>query len=261
VRLSVSRSFQEQAAEIRNVLNVGIEDQSSWGNDEEALRNWRRLVEESGIFVFKDAFKQKDISGFCLHDDGFPVIYLNNSTTKTRQIFSLLHEVAHLLFGQNGLSKFDADYIYGLSSSQQRIEVMCNSLAAEILIPAHDFAEQVKSLPLQGDELPDAVYARLARRYGVSREAVLRRFLDSGRVSQRFYETKAKKWNKQKKEKGGKGDWYASKGAYLSDKFLKDVYKKHYRNQLTVEQASDLLGIKAKNFGGMEKLVLSRGVA
>ncbi len=71
-------------------------------SDTIALKQWRQAVEDCGVFVFKAAFKQKDISGFCLMDESLPVIYLNNSTTKTRQIFSLLHELAHLLLSING---------------------------------------------------------------------------------------------------------------------------------------------------------------
>jgi len=83
------------------------------------LKYWRQAVEEAGVFVFKNSFKQKDISGFCLRDEDLPIIYLNNSTSKTRQIFSLLHELAHLLLNMNGLSKFDSDYIDRLPSKEK----------------------------------------------------------------------------------------------------------------------------------------------
>lgn len=257
--LSLNQPIKEQAAFVRDLLEVSISEQSKWGSDEGALKNWRHTIEDAGVFVFKDSFKQKEISGFCLQGDEFPVIYLNNSTTKTRQIFSLLHELAHLLFHVNGLTKFDRSYAEELPVNERRIETFCNAVAAEILIPSADFFEQIKGMPLNVENMPDIIYTNLARRYGVSREAILRRFLDLGRVDQIFYEKKAGEWNGQRKP--GKGNWYASKGAYLSDRFLRDIFSKHYRQQLTIEQAAALLGIKAKNFAGLEQLALKRGAA
>ncbi len=72
--------------------------------DDDALKLWRRAIEAHGVFVFKDSFKQGAISGFCLRHDEFPIILINNSTTKTRQTFSLLHEL-FLLFNRSGISR------------------------------------------------------------------------------------------------------------------------------------------------------------
>ena len=53
------------------------------------LKAWRKTLLDVGIFVFKDAFRVDDYSGFSLYDDVFPIIYVNNSSAKTRQIFTL----------------------------------------------------------------------------------------------------------------------------------------------------------------------------
>jgi len=192
--------------------------------------------------------------------DDFPLIYLNNSTTKTRQTFSLLHELAHLLLNVAGISKFDTEYIRRLPSPERRLEMFCNQMAAEILIPSADFAGQLKGLHENVESQPENVFADLASRYGVSREAVLRRFLDMGRVSQGFYEAKARLWASQKKQGTG-GDWYASQNVYLSARFAREVVRRHYRNQLSVEEASEFLGIKAKNFAGLEQRILQGAAA
>lgn len=68
------------ATSVRKYLGVTLAIQRSWKNTEEALQHWRALVEDKGVFVFKRSFKQRDVSGFCLVDKEFPVIYLNNST-------------------------------------------------------------------------------------------------------------------------------------------------------------------------------------
>lgn len=253
--LSVASDVGEQAAAIRQLLGVTLAAQIGWKTDESGLKHWRTAVEDAGVFVFKAAFKEKDISGFCLIDEQLPVIYLNNSTTKTRQTFSLLHELAHLLLSMNGLSKFDQSYIERLPKVEKQVERFCNAVAAEVLIPSADFAKQTDDFPQNVERLPEDCFANLASRYGVSREAILRRFFDQRRVSQGFYESKARYWAAQKKESGG-GDWYLNQGAYLSNRFAREVISRHYRHQITLEQAADFLGIKPKNFAGFEERVL-----
>lgn len=260
IPLDLRESVEVQASEVRKALGITLDDQLDWKSDDLALKRWREALETLGIFVFKAPFKQKDISGFCLLDADFPLIYLNNSATKTRQIFSLLHELAHLLLNINGISKFESSYINRLPVTEQRIEQFCNKMAAEILIPSDDFAQQIADFPRNAESVQDHLYTNLASRYGVSREAILRRFLDMERVSQSFYEQKAKLWSSQKKSASG-GDWYASQNTYLSDRLAREVIGRHYRNQISVEQASEFLGIKAKNFAGLEQRILQGAAA
>lgn len=260
LHLSREAPMVPQAQAIRESLGVSLETQCAWKDDDLALKHWRAAIENVGIFIFKAPFKQKEISGFCLLDKNFPVIYINNSTPKTRQIFSLLHELAHLLFSVNGLSKLDKSYIDQLPKAEKQIEQFCNAVAAEVLMPASDFEQQTRSLPANIERLDDAQFSSLANRYGISREAILRRLLDQGRVSQRFYEQQAKVWASQQKPGSG-GNWYASQNTYLSDRFAKEVVSRHYRNQLSVEQAAELLGIKAKNFSGIEQRILQGAAA
>jgi Zn-dependent peptidase ImmA (M78 family)/transcriptional regulator with XRE-family HTH domain len=255
VALSLSAPVAEQAQRVRDALGITLQQQTAWKSDELALKQWRKAVEDGGVFVFKASFKQAEISGFCLIDDTFPLIYLNNGTTKTRQIFSMLHELAHLLLSVNGLSKFDPGYIDHLPQAERKIERFCNAIAAEVLIPAADFMRCSARLPGNAELASELEFSDLACRYGVSREAILRRLLDQGRVSPAFYRQKADLWASQKKESTG-GSYYLNQGTYLSDRFAREVVGRHYRQQLTLEQAADFLGIKPKSFAGLEERVL-----
>ncbi len=255
VSLSLSKDVAAQARTIREYLGITLETQVAWKTDEHALKEWRKSIEDCGVFIFKAAFKQKEISGFCLIDNVLPLVYLNNGTTKTRQTFSLLHELAHILFRINGLSKFDTAYIDLLPNRIGKIERFCNAIAAEVLIPEHDFADQIKQFPLNAEDATEAQFSALAIRYGVSREAVLRRLLDRERVGKVFYEKMAKFWTAQKKGATG-GSWYSNQGAYISSRFAREVVSQHYRNQISLEHAADLLGIKPKNYIGFEERLL-----
>lgn len=256
--LDLRHSPAHAALAIRRELGITVEEQAKWGDDSDALQRWRQVIEQWGVFVFKNSFKQKEISGFCLRNDEFPLIYLNNSTTKTRQIFSLLHELAHLLFNVNGLSKFDQGYVNNLPQHERKIEVFCNAVASEILIPSSDFDKQSANLPNDLTNASDVVFSKLARHYGVSREAILRRFLNLGRVDQQFYEEKAAEWTGQIKKAKGGGDWYATTGTYISDRMLSEVFGRYFRSQVSAAQAAEYLGVAPKNLPGLEERVLKR---
>ena len=256
VMLDLESDIQKEASHIRTVLDINFDTQCDWKTPEIALKEWRKSIESCGIFVFKSSFKQKDISGFCLTDELFPIIYLNNSTTKTRQIFSLLHELAHILFEVNGLSKFDKSYFNRLPINQKKIEVFCNAIAAEVLVPQHKFELLTSNFPYDVSKVDDGQIEDIANKFSVSRESVLRKFLDLGRVTPEYYSKKAKEWKNQMKKAKGGGDYYATTNAYLSERFSREIIGRHYRHEITVNKASELLGIKPKNFSGLERLVM-----
>lgn len=257
IRLSGRSDIFEAATAVREYLGFSVNDQAAWNSSDEALKAWRNAVEGAGIFVFKHSFKQKSISGFCLADDEFPIVYLNNSTSKTRQIFSLFHELAHLLLQVNAITKFDDSYIEHLPPKERRIEQFCNKLAAEILVPSSNFSTQLESLA----KINDSSIELLATRYHVSREAILRRILDRGLVQQSYYEAKVKQWAGETENRGAGGDYYATQSTYLGERYLQLVFSKHYQGRLTLEQVADYLGVRTKSVAGIEAMMLRKTVS
>jgi len=243
------------ARRVREYLKIDIDEQFRWSGFTEALKNWRSIIQDNGIFVFKRSFKQVDISGFSLVDDDFPVIYLNNSTTKTRQIFSLFHELAHILLSTSGVTKADDQYINVLTGRARNIEVFCNQFAAEYLVPSDDFDKRV-SLDKPTEQLVD----NLATLYKVSREVILRKLLDRHMISQEYYESKTSEWHREWREKreGRKtgGNYYATQAAYLGERFLNITFAKYYEGSLSLQQLADYLSVKAQNVAGIEQFVL-----
>jgi Zn-dependent peptidase ImmA (M78 family)/transcriptional regulator with XRE-family HTH domain len=261
VSLSPSDRINEQAHRVREVLGVTIDAQKAWRNDEDAaLKNWRVCIEAIGVFVFKGTFKQKSISSFCLNDEQFPLIYINNSTPKTRQIFSLFHELGHVLLRMNGLSMVDAKYIGGLSKRDGDIEKFCNALASEVLMPRDDFEREAADV-VGVEGVADEVCGRLAGLYKVSREVVLRRFLDIGLVDNKFYTSKSNEWSSVRKTaSAGGGDYSLTTKTYLSEKYAREVFTRYFRNQISKEEAADYLGVKPQNIDGLETAVFEGSV-
>ncbi len=243
------------AAEVRAYLDVSVDDQRTWRGVAAALDAWRECIEVHGIFVFKASFPQREVSGFCLYGDEFPVIYLNNSVAKTRQIFTLFHELAHLLLRTDGITKRDDSYISLLRGEEREVEVFCNAFAGEFLVPQGSLSA------LMGRGVPsDELIEHEARSLKVSREVVLRRLLDLGVVSRAHYEEKAAEWTADyldRQKKDGGGNYYNTQGAYLGRGFLALAFQQLYRGAISRAELADILGVRATSIAGLEHRLLA----
>jgi len=258
LKFEPSVDVSEMAAMVRAYIGIDLQTQFEFRNADVALKSWREILEGNGIFVFKEAFKDDMFSGFCLYDDVFPIIYLNNSKSKTRQIFSLFHELAHLLLGTGGVDSRSDEYISFLHGDDQKIEILCNKFAGVFLVPDDDFDHRIREM-----DLNDILIDDLSNLYNVSREVILRKFSDRGMVDSDYYSEKAKKWSDEARRKppGNGGDYYATKRAYLGDNYLSLAFGKYYRKKISVDQLADYLGVKSKNISTMEHYLFSMGGA
>lgn len=261
LKFAPEMAISEIVAAVRKYLNINLKEQCKWHSAEEAFKGWRKAFEECGVFVFKEAFKDDSYSGFCLYDERFPLIYVNNSKSDTRQVFTLFHELPHLLFRTGGVDKPLEDYIQFLQGDNRRIEVICNRFAGAFLVPDDDFDQNIKTVSINDDTIVE-----LAKRYCVSREVILRKFYDRKLVSSHFYEQKVEEWNKKVEEwnkgkvkEGTTGNYYRTKGAYLGESYIELVFSHLYQNRISVKQLADYLGVKEKNVPGMEELLFTKG--
>jgi Zn-dependent peptidase ImmA (M78 family) len=266
IAVSSSDDLRILAEQIRNYLNITLEEQLTWNDRETALKKWRSAVEEAGIFIFKRSFKQREISGFCLIDIEFPIIYLNNSTEKSRQIFTIFHELAHILLQTNGITKSDDRYINSLKGENKYIEIFCNKFAAEFLLPNHVFSEIIRETIVNVND-NDKIISKISSDYKVSREVVLRKLLDNNLISQKEYTLKVREWyseqvgKSQDKNKKSGGNPYANQATYLGENYLKLVFNKYYQGQYDIERVADYLNIKkVATVEKLEQYLLDKGL-
>lgn len=235
------------ARRVRDYLGITIPQQRSWENQSVAFEHWRNSFEEQGIAVFKDAFRHKEFSAFCLYHEHFPVIYLNNSVA-SRNIFSLFHELSHLLFQTSGI-----DYRHNLldvdpNNNSNEVEIRCNEFAAEFLLPKEHLDEE-----LEHAAADENTAAAIASRYNISRELVFRRFLDRRLINYAQYRDAAARWINQMKLPTTGGDYYSTKITYLGMKYIDLVFSKYYDQEITDYEAIDYLGIKGTSFTKLEE--------
>ena len=249
-----SRNVKKWAIETRKLLGVDLDQQKKWRTGDEALKNWRDVLNAHGVYVFKDAFDEDDYSGFCLYDEKFPIVFVNNSLTMTRQIFTLFHELAHLIFRNNHIDATANDkgvaYLKNVAKSYKDIELLCNEFAAEFLLPTSDFAQEVK----QSGTNPAGV-AKLAKRYCVSRAVVLRKMLTDKHINRSTYNRQASALNNSYRritKKGDGGSFYRTRLAYLGSPYVELVLNKYDQQQISLGEAADYLGIKPSQFDQLE---------
>ena len=249
IKFTTNASVSSLAQKVRKYFNINIEKQKTWSKQNNsadiAFKNWREVIQSHGVFVFKDSFQDSNFSGFCLYNQKSPVIYINNNEAKTRQIFTLFHELAHILFHTSGLDPTSEKYFREnhLTATNKEIEMMCNEFAGTFLVP--------------DDSLPKDIHLRdikkWANSYAVSQEVFLIRLLKNNRISRADYNRLRKNIideyqnQKLKKKQNQGGNYYATKGVYLGNKYISLAFKKYYNKQISLEQLSDFLDVKPKN--------------
>lgn len=253
VEFTARMSPDTMAARVREYLGISLDQQARWRDTDEALKEWRQALYRVGIFVFKDAFREESFSGFSLYDEVFPIIYVNNSAAQTRQIFTLFHELGHLLFHTSGIDPLDDEYLERLPDRPRHIEVLCNRFAAQFLVPERAF-----ETAFAGQPATERTAELLAARFHVSREFIFRKFLDRDLITREDYARAARKWAAQKQEGSG-GNHYWSKLAYLGRDYVALAFNQYHQNRIDETQLGEYLDMKPKNVGTLEEYFV-RGV-
>ncbi|MGZ8387772.1 MAG: ImmA/IrrE family metallo-endopeptidase [Rhodoplanes sp.] len=138
----------QTAAEIRHALGFEIEERRKCPTWTEALRRFIEQADRLGVLVMVNGvvgsnnhrkLSPDEFRGFAISDDLAPLVFINGADTKSAQMFTLAHELAHLWLGQSALSDMEAS-----SAPTHRVENWCNRVAAELLVPLAVFREQLR---------------------------------------------------------------------------------------------------------------------
>ncbi len=240
------------AQRLRAYLHVPIGEQFSWKSIEDALENWRQVLSDHGIYVFKDAFMEKGYYGFCLYDEEFPIIYVNNSSAKSRQIFTIFHELAHLIFRTSGIDVINDDHIDALPENSRKIEIFCNRFASKFLVPDDSFSEISIRRPANRETAQC-----LAKKFHVSREVIYGKFLDREEITEVEYQQATEQWRGNEKTKNSSGgDYYSNHMAYLGRRYISLTFERFYQNRFDAIQLADYLNMKPRNVASLEEKYL-----
>lgn len=245
--LTTAAAPREAARVIREALQFDLEARKRCPTWSEALRQLVTNCEDAGILVMISGIvgsnttrvlDPEEFRGFCLVDDRAPVVFVNGADSKSAQMFTLLHEVAHLWLGEGGVSNISAAPAEG-----RRAEVWCNAVAAEVLVPLDDLMREVNRRTDVDEEL-----TRLCKLFKVSSLVMLRRFLDARFLTRdefdRRYASELARLAKVKQEGASGGNFYNTEAVRVSRRFAKALLVSTLEGYTLFRDASQLLGIK-----------------
>lgn len=239
-------SFEQIPEVLRLALEAPLTEQFKLSSSEIAFDYWREKLLTLGIYVFLEAFKIDDISGFCLEDPKFPVIYINNSTSNYRQVFTLFHELCHLLIGIGGITLVNDEPLEQLLNNKDlQMEIFCNRFTAEFLIPEKDFRQRA---PIVRPSIE--IIKNLSDKYKVSREVVARKYLDLALLTPTEYALLVETFNheyldyrKKQSEKPG-GNFYSTQSKYMGKAFIELVFSNYFSGKINITQTSEFLNMQ-----------------
>lgn len=232
------------AERLRKSLAYDLDEQMQARGPAPVFRALRSRIEDLGVLVFTAGLDVGEFRGLSLYDAHAPVIAINSQDGYGARNFSLVHELCHLALRREGACNM---------SDQGRIEVFCNAVAAELLVPSTVLTRQPEvSQHAAGAEWADDDIARLASRFGVSAHVIARRLRDLGRLSQQDYVPYLEQRGSAVPKRSGGPNYYVLQRSRLGVPFIGLVIEGYNRAVLSVADISELLGVKARK---LDKLV------
>lgn len=151
---------------------------------------WIDKAESQGIFISRTSFihsrlkiNSAELQGFSIADPYAPFVFVNSDDWNAPQLFTLVHELAHLWIAETGVSNNIEPTILDANANHP-VELFCNEVAAHALIPNEFIAHLDKTV----FENAGAV-SKNAKTIGVSPFALLVRALKLNLISVHTYKS------------------------------------------------------------------------
>ncbi|HVV41442.1 MAG TPA: ImmA/IrrE family metallo-endopeptidase [Nitrobacter sp.] len=244
---TLGQRAEDVAAAMAARLGFDLAARAACRTWEEALRLFITQAEKLGVLVMVSgvvlsnthrSLDPQEFRGFALADRRAPLIFINGSDTKSGQMFTLAHELAHLWLGASALSDASGAPLNGY----RREEVWCNAVAAELLVPLVSIRATV-----QQDEPLDTAVGRLTRQFKVSSLVILRRLLDAGAITRAVFD---QAWAAERARLraladsgAGGGDFYRTTLSRVSKRFARALVESTLEGQTLYRDAFRMLGV------------------
>jgi len=258
------RNVVSLAARIRETLGLTAnwaEIHTTW---EDALRTLRNSAERIGVLVTTSSvvalnnhrpLDPQEFRGLVLCDPHAPLVFVNGADSKSAQMFSLAHELAHLWLGRDGLFN-----LIRTMPHNDEAERFCNRVAAEFLVPGHKLSERWNEAEATGRP-----FHTIARWHKVSPVVAARRALDLGLITKDrffvFYERDQEDWRRRKAEKKtrkGGPNFYDVQDVRLGKRFAYAVVRAAREGRLLYRDAYQLTDLQGETFNRYANRLVQR---
>lgn len=242
-----SHNLIEIVNDIRKTLDLNKNWASNFKTWKATLSFLIKKIEDIGIIVVFNGFVGNnnyrkipvdECRGFVLVDKIAPFMFINSSDSKAAQMFTVLHELAHIWTGDT------AGFDYrNMQPANDPIEMLCDKVAAEFLVPTIEFNKYWNNNP---NIKSASIY------FKVSQIVIARRALDIGKITKKkffdFYNTYISKERDTKSNQSYGSDFYSLKKKRLGLRFAKHINNAVKTRQLLYRDAYELTGLKGDTF-------------
>ena len=241
--ISAQTPIADAVSKLRLALRLEPRWAFSLATPDAAVGTLTQRLEDAGIFVAYNGvvgnnthrkLKVSECRGFALVNDKAPYIFVNSDDSKSAQLFTLIHEAAHIMMGVSA-GHAGEETIY-----QDVYEHYCDRMAAEFLVPA----EVLRTIW-------DGNIKKISLRFKVSEIVVARRAHDIGLLTNDEYRDFWLEYShrpiKEKKKSSG-GDFFLTSVKRVGKLFAIHVRNAVNNRQLSYTEAYRLTGLHGSTY-------------
>lgn len=260
VTLNVDRNsnLSQVARKITEFLGFNRAQLQSANDQYAALKFWKQTIEAKGILVCQTSVNThlsvelKTVRGFCIAQRPFPIIVVNPKDSPYGRIFTLIHELVHIALGESVIQNTGFEEVN--TPNLDPIEVFCNQVAANVLVPENELLEMVNLEMLEED------LSRISKSFHVSSEVIMRRLLTFGKISRHNYEMyrnrQLAKYKNIPERTGGAAPYYNRLLNTSGEHFARTAFMAYYERKITrAELASVLTNCDTKHLAKIESAI------
>lgn len=247
---NINNDYREVAVRINQLLNLEEEWIFSLKNQNEVFNVLRMQIERKGIFVFANSIfwfntqaklNSNEFKGFCLIDNYAPVIFINTNDFLSSQIFTIIHEFVHILLGESEILS-NPEF---LDPEAEKIEVFCNKVASEFLVPEKFF--KIKWRKFSGD------YKAIAKRFHVSPIVIAIKAKTLNLIDEEEYKNFYESYTREISEltvyqREGFGDFYALCRKFFGSNYIKIIQQAFNDGFINFRSVLTYTGLKESSF-------------
>lgn len=265
-KFNISSDPHRVAEDILNTLKIdpSIYSQST------PIREWINRAELNGIFISRTSFihsnlkiDSDELQGFTIADELAPFIFINSDDWDAPQLFTLVHEIAHIWIAQSGISN-NTDFKPKIKDRFHPVELFCNEVAAHALMPN----QLMRGYDLSIFSSVNNIFKE-AKKLGVSSFAFLVRALNLNLITLDQYKTlkqesdddfhaylEKEKVKKEKQKSKKSGPSYYQLQLNRNSRLLTQIVLDAFRGgMIQPTQASSLLGTQTNKFSKFEAIL------
>lgn len=241
--VSLQTPVNEAVRKLRQVLNLEPRWAFSLATPEAAAGMLTQCLEDAGIFVAYNGvvgnnthrkLKVSECRGFALVNEKAPYIFVNSDDSKCAQLFTLIHETAHVMLGVS------AGHAGEETSCQDAHECYCDRMAAEFLVPTEVLRD-----------VWNGNVKKMSLRFKVSEIVVARRAHDLGLLSDEGYRSFWLEYSNRpikEKKSGGGGNFFLTSVKRVGKLFAIHVRNAVNSRQLSYTEAYRLTGLYGNTY-------------